>query len=177
MFFKRVYQQSRILFFVILTAAFGQLFFMWKGVENVPFFLYHMFGFAHERQENYPVLIVRYGNLTLSPYQLSNRDAELIFNSVDRYLTLREQGDYLEPLVDKRFQHPWLTAWKPVAQERLLNDTQDIAAFPTWWATRLRSRVPAAQHQQITVWRGKARYHPAYNLQLEANPSLTIPSN
>lgn len=175
MYFKRVYQQSRILFFVILLAVFGQLFFMWKGVENIPFFLYHMFGFAHERKSSYPVLMIRYGNTTLSPYSLSNRDAELIFNTMDRYLRLKKEGDYLQPLVDKRFQASWLSSWHGLAERRLINDAVDIAAFPRWWTDRLRARVPAAMNQEITVWRGEARYHPTYRLQLDAEPQLRIP--
>jgi hypothetical protein len=176
MFFKRLYREARILFFVILLAVLGQAFFMWKGVEHVPFFLYHMFGFAHERKAAYPVLVVRYGGTDVSPYSLSNREAELIFNTVDRYLRLREQGDYLAPLVEQRFRHRWLQTWQPIAQQRLLNDSLDMAAFPAWWAARLRVYVPQAQQQEITVWRGLARYHPAYQLQMESSPQLRIPA-
>jgi hypothetical protein len=177
MFLKQLYQQARVLFFVVCFAVLGQLFFMWKGVENVPFFLYHMFGFAHERKQSYPVLLVRYGSTDLSPYSMSNRDAELIFNSMDRYLQLREQGDYLRAVVERRWSASWLQAWLPLAQQRLLNDSADVAAFPNWWAARLRSRVPQAKNQEITVWRGQAFYQPTYHLYRDSLPQLRIPAS
>lgn len=175
MFWKRAYHQWRFIFWVAVLAVAAQAFFMFKAVETVPFFLYHMFGFAHERQDTYPVLVVRVGDRELAPYALSNREAELVFNSVDRYLQLVKQGDYLEPVFQRRFERWVSPGTYALLRERILNSQQQVSAFPAWWAAQLRTYYPPAVGQPISVWRGKARFYPSYSLMLDEQPQLQIP--
>ena len=104
MFLKRVYAEWRLLFWCLLLLMTAQFFFMAKGIENVPFFLYHMFSKDHQPVDSTAVYLVKTRDGYLNHKQLSNREDEMLMNSAAYYYRLKQKD------IDGRFTYSSIVA-------------------------------------------------------------------
>lgn len=121
------------MFWIVVIFLCGQLFFMYKGIENVPFFLYHMFSTRHPARESYHVLAIKTEKGLFPRQQLSNREYELLIGSAEYYKQLKISGDPTAKNLENRLGRTG-NKLMPFAKERLLNDSADLANYPEWWA-------------------------------------------
>ena len=139
MFLTRVYKEWRLLFWSLLFFVSLQLFFMAKGIENIPFFLYHMYSRDHQPMDSIPVYLVKTPGGYFDHKQLSNREEEILMNSVAYYVKLKQDGNTATQTIKDRFQK-----WVPAASYHYLlthlsNDSTALTAFPQWWGNYLQS--------------------------------------
>ncbi len=136
MFLQRLYKEWRAFFYVVLVLVAAQLFFMYKGIENVPFFLYHMYSQRPAAVDSQEVYLVKTAEGYLIPKRMSNRQEELLMSAPAYYLSLcRSSRDTILPVVESRFRgrlpqgiYQWTSA-------HLSNSPAALAAFPGWWAS------------------------------------------
>jgi hypothetical protein len=127
------------MFWLLLLLVAGQLFFMAKGIENLPFFLYHMYSQDHPPKDSIGVYLVKTGAGYYNHKDLSSREQELLLNSVGYYANLKRDGDGINQSIQKRFgkiaggkRYTWL-------QKQLSNDSSRLSAFPAWWGRYFRT--------------------------------------
>jgi hypothetical protein len=134
MFLKRLYREWRMLFWLVLVFMLAQAFFMFKGIENVPFFLYHMYSQKHVHKDSATVLLVKTEQGYLSNQSFSNRQQELLFNSAGYYLSLKASArDTILPVVESRFKGRLPQGMYAAVEYRLSNASSAIDSFPAWW--------------------------------------------
>lgn len=134
MFLSRVYQQWRSFFWVLLLFSGAQFFFMIKGIENTPFFLYSMFSTPHRQRDSLPVYLIKtpsgYFNHTL----LSNREVELLLNNAENVSSLKDKGDPIFSVIENRFgKYAYLDGFRMYACQQLCNSPAALARYPDWW--------------------------------------------
>jgi hypothetical protein len=135
MFITRLYREWRMLFWVVLLFIAGQAFFMYKGIENVPFFLYHMYAKNHPPRQSLTIYQVVTDRGLVNMSQYSSRAEELLFNSLGAYLAVRQAGntDPIDVDIHNRFAG-WLPArWYGLVKARLSNSDSALHGYPDWW--------------------------------------------
>jgi hypothetical protein len=146
MFLKKVYKEWQTLFWVVLVLILAQVFFMYKGIENVPFFLYHMYAQPHGHKDSATVLLVKTENGYISNKSFSNRQEELLFNSAGYWLSLKNSArDTILPVVESRFKNRVSDGMYARLQRQLSNSSTAIDSFPDWWSRcfySIRSKTP-----------------------------------
>jgi len=133
LFLKRIYTEWRSLFWLILLFIAAQLFFMYKGIENVPFFLYHMYGQVHPPKDSTAVYLVKTPGGYFNHKKLSSREQEMLMNPVIYYNNLKKNGDGMLETVEKRFSNIAGGSTISYLQRHLGNDSNSLAGFPQWW--------------------------------------------
>jgi hypothetical protein len=134
MFLKQLYNQWRIMFYTVTVFIVAQAFFMYKGIENTPFFLYHMFSTPHIKKDSFPVQLIKTAGGYFNQYSVSNREAELLLNNVYAYQYLQQhQADPILPTVNSRFSNYTTENELQLITTRLCNDTVALKQFPNWW--------------------------------------------
>jgi hypothetical protein len=135
MFVKRLYNGWRALFWIALVLILAQLFFMYKGIENVPFFLYHMYAQRHSHKDSATVLLVKTENGYISNKSFSNRQEELLFNAAGYWLSLKNSArDTILPVVESRFKSRVPANMYAGLERQLCNGNAAIDSFPAWWS-------------------------------------------
>lgn len=135
MFLTKVYREWKLFFYVIIVFIAGQAFFMFKGIENVPFFLYHMFSTPHAPADSVHVLLVNTPHGYFNTNKLSGREREMLLNSAN-YYDESKQRNFQDPLV--------MTVRKRIApiadstelaqmEKKLVNQPAAFDEFPAWW--------------------------------------------
>jgi hypothetical protein len=128
-----------MLFWLVLVFLFAQAFFMAKGIENVPFFLYYMYGKKHPPRDSIGVYLIKTPQGYFNHKKLSNREQEILTNTVSYYVNLRRDGDGIGESVKKRFQK-WVSASNyEYMLTHLKNDSSSLASFPQWWGRYFQS--------------------------------------
>jgi hypothetical protein len=134
MFIKKLYREWRMLFWALLLLLAAQGISMYKGIENVPFFLYHMYAGSAPAKDSQTVYFIKTPKGYLNPRQFSSRQQELLYNSVGYYSTLKNSPrDTILQVVQQRFAGrvpPGLYAY---LQQSLGNGPTAIEQFPDWW--------------------------------------------
>lgn len=135
MFFKQLYRHWRPFFWLVIAWIGAQSFFMFKGIENAPFFIYSMFSTPHPERASYPVVLMRSEKGYIDPFQFSNRQAELLLNNVPFYARMRQNGyvDDINSTIEKRFAARVSPETLQELYARLSNDSSRMKAFPGWW--------------------------------------------
>lgn len=154
MFLQTLYRRWRGLFWVLLLLIAAQLFFMAKGIENIPFFLYNMYSQPHHPKDSATVYLIKTNTGYSNTKAWSNRQEELLMNSAGYWLTLLQKGDATASTVQQRLKGRLPEGWYNFIQKGLVNDSVTIAAFPGWWAryfTAQHSAVGPVQLVQTTV--------------------------
>lgn len=139
MYLKRLYNQWRPAFWLLLGLLGMQFFFMYKGIQNLPFFLYHMYSKEHRSQDSIPVFLLKTPYGYLNHKQLSNREEELLLNSANYYLNLQKDGDGTAGAVEKRFRDRVSLPVYGYLYRHLVNDSNALKRFPHWWGRYARS--------------------------------------
>jgi hypothetical protein len=134
MFLKRLYREWRALFWLVLVFILSQAFFMYKGIENVPFFLYHMYSQKHEHKDSATVLLVKTEQGYLFTKSFSNRQEELLLNAAGYYISLKNSArDTILPVVESRFKNRLPAGIYTKLEQQLSNSPAAINSFPAWW--------------------------------------------
>ena len=162
MFLKRVYKEWRLLFWCLLLLMAAQFFFMAKGIENVPFFLYHMFSKDHQPVDSTAVYLVKTRDGYLNHKQLSNREDEMLMNSVAYYCRLKQNGDGTAESVKDRFKNKVPASVYDYMDKHLVNDSISMSAFPKWWGAYL-SSVIKNDYDVVALVRSFVYTKPPYN--------------
>jgi hypothetical protein len=135
MFLKRLYREWRVFFWVLLVLLLAQAFFMYKGIENAPFFLYHMYAQQHSHNDSATVLLAKTENGYFTNKSFSNRQEELLFNAAGYYLLLKASArDTILSVVKSRFGNRVPAGIYAVIEQQLSNSSAAIDSFPAWWS-------------------------------------------
>jgi len=173
MYLKRLYREWKPAFWILLSLMASQAFFMYKGIENIPFFLYHMYSKKHLPQDSIAVQLMKTPYGYLDHKQLSNREEELLMNSAAYYSELVKKGDGTAEAVDTRFNHRFTGKIYPYLCEMLINGDDRLAKYPDWWMRYFRS-ITDDQYRQVQLVRAYVFAVPPYRLSV--TDSLIIKS-
>jgi len=152
----------------------SQAFFMYRGIENVPFFLYHMYSKRHLPRDSVAVQLLKTPYGYLDHTQLSNREAELLMNSANYYSELVKKGDGTAEAVDTRFNHRITSQLYPYLTKVLINGEDMLAKYPEWWMRYFRT-VTGNRYRQVQLVRAYVYAEPPF--RLSAIVSLMINLN
>jgi hypothetical protein len=130
LFLQQLYKEWRLLFWIVIAFIIGQCYFTYKGVKNVPFFLYYMYGQKHPKQQSIDVLLIKTSQGYYNHQQLSGREQELLLNTVNLYTNLKTKGDGTVINIDNRFINPDV---KQYLYKMMCNDSTALQQFPQWW--------------------------------------------
>jgi hypothetical protein len=134
LFLKRIYKEWRALFWILLVCGLAQVFFMAKGIQNIPFFLYNMYSKPHPPLDSFAVYLVKLPGGYYDHKQLTNREQEMLLNSVGYFENLLRDGDGTLQSINNRFAGRVSPGLLQYFKENLYNDSNKLAAFPQWWA-------------------------------------------
>jgi hypothetical protein len=158
----------------LLALIAAQAFFMYKGIENVPFFLYNMYAGSHPGADSQAVYWVKTPAGYLNNRRFSNRQQELLYNTPGYYAALRSSPrDTVLQVVDTRFAgrvSPGLYAYMVGS---LSNGPAAIDGFPAWWGRYFRSVCPGQGPVQVVQARVSLR--PPYGKSPVDSILFTIP--
>ena len=174
MFVTRVYKEWRLLFWALVLFMAAQAFFMARGIENVPFFLYHMYSKDHRPTDSIGVYLIKgpYG-LYLNHKQLSNREEEMLMNAIDYYVKLKQSGKNINETIEKRFRGRTSVAVYDYLQKQLTNDDAALTAFPQWWANYLHSVINNDAYY-VSVVKSYVYALPPYNKSISDSLIFTV---
>jgi hypothetical protein len=134
MFIKKLYRDWPVLCWVLLLLIGAQGYFMYKGIENVPFFLYHMYAGFDAAKDSQTVYFIKTPKGYVNARQFSSRQQELLYNSVGYYVSLKNSGrDTVQQVVQQRFAGRVSPGMYAYLQQSLGNGPAAIAQFPNWW--------------------------------------------
>jgi hypothetical protein len=172
MFFNQLYRNWRPFFWIVVVWVGAQFFFMFKGIENAPFFIYSMFSTPHPERAAYPVVFIRSENGYIDPFQFSNRQAELLLNNVPFYARMRQNGytDDINVTIEKRFAARVSPETLQALYTRLSNDSTRVQAFPGWWGRYFGSIAPKGIGQ-VSLVESSVRFPPS-NFEKSPDDSL-----
>ena len=160
---KKIYTQWPLAFWAVLLFIVAQVFFMAKGIENVPFFLYHMYGQKHPPRDSIGIYLVKTTDGYFNHKKLSNREQEILMNSVSYYVNLRYAGhDGINESIKKRFEKILSGTGYEYLQKHLANDSVAIRNFPQWWS-RYFSSVSNTHAGQVSVIKTYVYSKPPYH--------------
>jgi hypothetical protein len=172
MFLKQLYHQWRAMFWVVLLFIIAQVFFICKGIENTPFFLYNMFSTVHTKKEKIPIYLIKTTNGYFNPFNNSNRAAEMLLNNIDLYQYM-QQHQYVDPIfktIQNRFGNKITQQQLHTIIANLCNDSMATAAYPTWWGNYF-SSIQVDKKQKIELIKTTVIY---YNMLQKSNIDSTI---
>ena len=134
-YFIKLYKRKRWLFFIVAAFCIGQGFFMVKGVETVPFFLFGMYSEPNDGERVYHGLMVEEDGQPLDLSALPGLQKDLILTPLYRFLELHEVQfeDPIKPVVRKRFEERFSPNTYLLVRERLSNAPADREAFYQWF--------------------------------------------
>lgn len=171
MYIKRLYREWRPAFWILLSMMASQVCFMYKGIENIPFFLYHMYSKKHLPQDSIAIQLLKSPYGYLDHHQFSNREAELLMNSAAYYAELQKKGDGTAEAVDTRFNNPITAGVYSYLCDKLINSDAKLAKYPDWWMSYFRS-VTGNRYRQVQLVRSYVYASRPY--RLSATDSLMI---
>ena len=157
------------MFWILVIFLAGQLFFMIKAIENVPFFLYHMYSRDQHEVDSTGVYLVKTPDGYFNHKKLSAREQEMLMNSVSYYVKLKQKGDGIKETVKNRFGNRVNATAYDLLLKRLANDSSSLAAFPQWWSKYF-STVSSKNYDSVSVIKTYLYSKPPYNRS--ANDSL-----
>jgi hypothetical protein len=142
----------------------AQLFFMAKGIQNVPFFLYHMYSRDHQPVDSTAVYLIKTPDGYFNHKKCSNREQEMLMNPVSYYVSLKQNGDGINESIKKRFSKFVSATGYENLQGQLSNDSVSISKFPAWWG-RYFQAVSKTNYDSVSVVKSyvysKTPYHKA----------------
>lgn len=139
-----------MLFWILMLFIAGQVFFMIKGIENIPFFLYNMYGQDHPAKDSNVVFLVKTNEGYFNHKNLSNREQELLLNSVSYYVNLKHDGDGITQSIQKRFANKINATGLDNLTNRLSNGSKALTDFPQWWGRYFQS-VSKNKYNSVSV--------------------------
>lgn len=161
------------MFWVVMIFIPAQAFFMAKGIENIPFFLYHMYGQKHPPRDSIGVYLIKTSAGYYNHKKLSNREQEILMNAVSYYVNLKKAGDGINGSIQKRFGKIVSGSTYEYLQKHLANDSTAMAKFPQWWGRYFKS-VSNNDEDSVSVVKAYVYSKPPYNKSLTDSLIFTI---
>jgi hypothetical protein len=128
----------------------GQIFFMAKAIENIPFFLYNMYSRDQHEVDSTAVYLVRTPDGYFNHKKLSSREQEMLMNTVSFYVKLKQKGDGIRQTLKQRFGSRLNASTYERVLHQLANDSASLAAFPQWWAKYFKT-VAGKAYDSVSV--------------------------
>lgn len=146
----------------MLLFCFGQLFFMYKGVENTPFFLYGMYSAKQFPQEEYAISIIEIDGKEFNYEKLPHANREMIVASLERYRSLEQRNfqDTVKQTIEKRFGGS--DNFQSIAH-RLVNDSTDGIPYQHWLNKYL-EQTTGDKINSLKVFTGHFSYRSQFHL-------------
>ncbi len=152
MYLSKVYRDWKFLFWLIITGMVLQAYSMYKGIENVPFFLHNMFSTTHAAADSVKVYLVKTNAGYFNTSNLSGRENEMLMNNVAYYhdRSRNRFRDPLIPTVESRFKDRVGDSTYQYLRGSLSNSIRSFEKFPAWWG-RYFMQVQARSFPEITL--------------------------
>ncbi len=165
MFLKQVYAQSKLIFYLILIFCLGQLLFLYRGVENTPFFLYGMYSEKKQTEQQYNYNIIQIDGKEFDPEKLPFGSHEMVLSTLDRYCFLDKVNfnDTISSVVSKRFKSRISEGHFNVLVGRLTNGPADKICYQRWLKKYL-AQATGGTIRSLKIYRGNFSYAPDFHL-------------
>ncbi len=138
-FLKQLYLHWRMMFYFFIFFLLSQLFFTYKGIESVPFYLSTMYsGKYNVRDTTYKTDLYVNGKW-LDPDKVPNRTKEILMGSFD-YFEYLKWSHFIATdtnTIRKRFRNILPSAFYHLIFERLTNTKVDDRKYINWLARYL----------------------------------------
>jgi hypothetical protein len=93
-----------------------------------------MYSQRHPHKDSATVLLIKTETEYKNPQSFNGRQSELLFNSADYYLFLKNsKRDTILPVVESRFKNRLPAGIYTGIEHNLSNSTAAIDSFPAWW--------------------------------------------
>lgn len=139
MFLKKLYHQWPKMFYVVLLFITAQAFFMYKGVETVPFFLFSMYAVKlPPSNTTYSITVYVNGKKAIADNIIS-RESETLMGSFDYYMSLKNRHFLAtdSATIAKRFKGRLPEKLYNMIYNRLTNNTVNDSLYLNWWGKYL----------------------------------------
>lgn len=142
LFLVRTYQTSKKHFWFFVVFILFQVFFIYKGVETVPFFNYGMYSDPAVQELEYELPEYLVNGESINPLDLPMLAHNMIFKTTMRYAFLKNRNfnDPILKTINNRFRGP-LEKYKTHAINKLVNARSLETTFPKWLAAYLQQRL------------------------------------
>ena len=149
------------MFYVIIIFIAAQIFFMYKGVETIPFYLLSMYSTrSYIRDTTYQAAWYVNGK-KLDATNLPNREMETLLGSFDYYQSLKRRNFIATDTatIQKRFKNILSVKCYETVYNRLTNNKVNDNLFLNWWIRYLSKAINkkvdsvAVVRSSIIVWK------------------------
>lgn len=161
------------MFWILVVFIAGQLFFMAKAIENVPFFLYHMYSRDQHGVDSTGIYLIKTPEGYFNHKKLSSREQEMLMNSISYYVNLKQNGDGINEAVKKRFGNMVNATRYQTLLKQLSNDSLTLSEFPQWWS-RYFQAVVKNKYDSVSVIRSYVYSNPSHNKSASDSLIFTI---
>ena len=163
MFLQKVYKEWRLFFWVLVCFITCQLYFIYKGIENAPFFVYGMFAGVYPEKDSFNVLLIKTDKGLVSPFKLSNREAEMLTNNIPAYQQLKNNGgdSGLNKTIYKRFNSFLSPQNYQFVFNGLSNNSSAVNNYPDWWSKYFQS-ASKEKFDTVSVIKSTVSYLPTF---------------
>ena len=165
MYLRKVYSQNRFFFYLFLLFCLGQIFFIYKGVQNTPFFLYGMYSSKQFPSKQYTGYILEINGNRFNVDSLPAAEHEMIVSTIERYSSLQNSDfqDALIPVLVKRFQAHLSEKQFQLILSRLTNDSTDRIRYHQW-LKRYLEFILQKKIYTMKVFTAGFSYYPQFHL-------------
>lgn len=167
MFLPKVYSHNRFLFYLFLFFCVGQSFFIYKGVENAPFFLYGMYSAVQVPTKEYKMPIIEINGQEFNLNDLPAANREMIVSTLELYSLLENTNfrDTLLPVIANRFQSRVSESQFEVIASRLTNNSRDKELYQQWLKKYL-EQTTETNIKTLQIFTGRFTYDKQSTLHL-----------
>lgn len=142
MFLKKLYYRWRFMFYIVLLFLLGQFYFMYKGIETMPFFLMHMYSAPNATLSSFHQRHLFINGKDFDLRLLSDREKEMLMGSLNYFLGLRKSNFFATDTnsIKKRFKDRLPASWYAYIYKNLTNASITDSTYLDWWC-RYASKV------------------------------------
>lgn len=172
MFLQALYRHWRKMFCAVVVLAVAQVFFMYKAVETVPFFLYNMYSTPQRNGDTSHRTTIYLNGHRFDASKLSGHEEEMLMGSLSYYKKLKAQRYFATDSLTaaRRLQAIMPAGWYDQAFGRLTNTGISEDIFLHWWASYL-AQVSGQRVDSFSLVESTVFWKPKY---YEANDTLSL---
>ena len=165
LFLIRIYRENKFLFYIFCLFCTGQIFFLWKGVETTPFYLYGMYSAKQYPKESYRIFIIEINGKEFNYDKLPSANREMTISSLEHYCALDENNfrDTILPAVEKRFKGKFSEKNFQIMASRITNDSTDKIPYQDWLKDYL-TQTTGEEISSLKVFNAGFSYVPEFHL-------------
>lgn len=163
MFLKKLYSQWRSMFYFLLVLIACQVFFMYKGVETIPFFLFHMYSTRQPALDTTIQTKIFIRGKEFDTRKLTGREKETLMGSLSYFYRLRENNFHAtdSATIASRLKGILNPGMYDKVYSRLTNSKIDDKVFFDWWQKYL-SRVSGQTADTFSILKSTIIWQPSY---------------